>query len=269
MDENQINSFDDEQESVVEAYVPSEDVEVEVKEPEQIEKKLEISEKPEAAEPEKQKQSAEENAKYAKIRRDAEEKARVKAEDEVIAKLYGESHGIRTMAEYNVAIEAQKEAEQLAELEERGIEPDYIKQLIDSDPDVREARQIKEQRQKEQAENANRIEFLEYFKEANGRDFDTSKDEIPMEAWELTLKGVPLKQAYALTEAKMLRAELNRLKSVQKTETVNRLNSESSTGSIEETPNNTGALTEEMIEHMSPQELMKRWPEVKKLTKMK
>lgn len=187
---------------------------------------------PETATPEPA-QSAEENAKYAKVRRDAEEKARAKAQDDTIAELYGESHGIHTMADYKSAVAAQKEAERLAEMQEKGVDPDYLKTLIESDPEVKSARQLLADQKQKDADTANRLEFLDYFKESNGRDYDATKDEIPMETWELTLKGVPLKQAYTLTEAKMLRAELAALKAGKTAEETNRKNADSSPGNID------------------------------------
>lgn len=205
-------------------------VEVQAVEPEHVEPDTSVT--PEAAEPERAKQTPEENAAFAKVRREAEERARVKAEDDVIARLYGESHGIKTMAEYNAAIEAQKEAERIAELEERGIDPEFINKLIDSSPDVVEARQIKEKHKKEQADIANRTEFLNHFKKEYGREFDFDKDEIPMEAWEMTLKGMPLKDAFEIAQAKILRAELAAVKSGQAAQEVNEKNARRSPGAI-------------------------------------
>lgn len=215
------NPVDAGQETVVESH----EAQVETSEPVE-------SGSPEVAEPEKAKQTPEENALFAKVRREAEERARAKAEDEVIAKLYGETHGIRTMAEYNAAIEAQREAERLAELEEKGIDPEYFKSLIESVPEVKEARRIKSEREREQAETQNYIEFLDHFKTVNGREYDGAKDVLPEEVWQLTSSGMPLKMAYDIAEAKMLRAELNALKSEKTAKETNQKNASKSPGAI-------------------------------------
>lgn len=81
---------------------------------------------------EKPVQSAEENAKYAAIRREAEQKAAAKAKDEMIAEMYGESHGIYTYADYQKALAEQKAAEERQQFQdETGLDPNRIQPLIE------------------------------------------------------------------------------------------------------------------------------------------
>lgn len=85
------------------------------------EQALESGNNEEVAEP--QRQDAETNAQYAKMRRDYEAKvaaAEMKAKDEMIARIYGDSHGIKTFAEYEKAV---REAELEQEAEEAGMDP--------------------------------------------------------------------------------------------------------------------------------------------------
>lgn len=93
-------------------------------------------------------QSAEENAKYAQVRREAEQKAYQKAQDELIASMYGESHGIYTKADYDKAIAEAKAAEERAKIQEKiGVDPDELKPIFqnwkETDPDFQELKAIR------------------------------------------------------------------------------------------------------------------------------
>lgn len=97
-------------------------------------------------------QSPEENAKFAAVRREAEARAR----DAVIAELYGESHGIKTYADYQRAIaEQQAEAERVRIYSETGIDPDALKPVFEqwkqSDPDIQELKAIRAEKNITQA----------------------------------------------------------------------------------------------------------------------
>lgn len=82
---------------------------------------LESENTEEVAEP--QRQDAQTNAQYAKMRREYEAKmqaAEIKAKDDMVARIYGESHGIKTFAEYEKAV---RDAELQQEAEEAGMDP--------------------------------------------------------------------------------------------------------------------------------------------------
>jgi len=89
-------------------------------------------------------QSAELNSQYAEIRRSTEQKTK----DAMIAEMYGESHGIKTYADYQKAMsEQQKEAERAQIQEETGIDPDTLQntfeKLKENDPDFQELKAIR------------------------------------------------------------------------------------------------------------------------------
>lgn len=91
---------------------------------------------------EKPVQSAEDNARFAEIRRKAESEAK----DKVIAEMYGESHGIKTYAEYQKAIQEQQQAEQREQFQQQyGIDPSVIdervKQQLENHPAVQTAKE--------------------------------------------------------------------------------------------------------------------------------
>lgn len=74
--------------------------------------------------------------------------ATAKAKDELIAEMYGETHGIYTYADYQKALAEQKAAEQKAKLQEEiGIDPDALKPVFqqwkESDPDFQELKAIR------------------------------------------------------------------------------------------------------------------------------
>lgn len=91
-------------ENVSEVAEPTEQVESQ----EQVEQESVTTE--EVAEPQHEKsvQDAETNAMFAKVRREAEQKAAQKAKDDMIAEMYGESHGIYTYADYQLVLQRQK-----------------------------------------------------------------------------------------------------------------------------------------------------------------
>lgn len=99
----------------------------------------------------------------------------------------------------NEFIEAYKkwrEQEQLNQLIQQNIPEELAQEILETRKlraQIEEERKVKEQQEKENEEFAN---FFDYFREANGRDFDASKDQIPQEVWEANANGVPLKYAY-------------------------------------------------------------------------
>ncbi len=231
----------------------------------QIEQQPEQSVNVEVAEPqqEKQVQSQEDNAKYAAIRREAEAKARAKAKDEMISEMYGESHGIHTYADYQKTLEQQAEQERRQQLEQQGIDPSVFDEYVNNNPTVKQAKELLKQQELQQRQTQEYGEFLEYYRNENGKDFNPSIDKIPQEVWEMNAKGKSLVDAYAYHDNKQLRAKLKAFET-------NQLNANSSPGSV----TGNGAikdttLTPEMIENMTTEQLMARWSEVKKVTGMK
>ena len=88
-------------------------------------------------------QDAEINAKFAEMRRKIEAaELREKEQNAWVEKTYGESHGIKTLDEYQRFIERERER---AYYEERGVDPDVVDELVnkklDSHPSVIAAKQ--------------------------------------------------------------------------------------------------------------------------------
>jgi hypothetical protein len=168
-----------------------------------------------------------------------------------------------TVPEYLKAVEdydRQQEIESLAS--QRNLDPELAEELYLLRQD-RKQREVQHQTQaQKEKQNQEFQEFFKYFEGVNKRPF-SDKDEIPAEVWNANAQGIPLKYAYAEHHANQLESKLQ----LQQT---NQANSNTSTGSVTGNGASTmGELTPEMIENMSPNELMKRWGEAKKLFKMK
>lgn len=148
------------------------------------------SENGEVATPQKEEkpaQSAEENAVYAKIRREAEQKAYAKAQDELIAKMYGESHNIHTVAEYEAAIREQEIRQQY---ENKDLPEDVINEIVES----KKFRENYDAEQKAKEQQAQKQKDLQDFITAFP---DVKPDDIPVEVWQANANGIPLRYAYA------------------------------------------------------------------------
>jgi len=178
-------------------------------------------------------QTPEENAKFAEIRRKYEAdkvEAEAKAQDALIAKMYGESHGIKTVAEYEEAMAKQAERAEIERIqEETNYSEEDAKEVLEARRIRKENEQAKleaESRQKqEEKEKQNNLEFLDFFKSENGREFDSEKDKLDVAIWQSVSNGTPLKYAY-------IEHELKQLKLGSKVADKNTINSESTIGSV-------------------------------------
>jgi hypothetical protein len=156
-------------------------------------------------------QTKEENANYAKIRREAEAKAEVKARDSVISEMYGQSHGIHTYADYQKALQEQ-------EMKDKGVDPETVKKYVEEHPDVKAAREYRQNQEKEAKQKAEFVEFFNKFP-------DVKPDSIPAEVWAENAKGVPLRYAYADYALQQQKADADKAKA-------NETNAKSSMGSV-------------------------------------
>lgn len=216
-------------------------------------------------------QSAEENAKFAEIRRQAE----AKAKDKVISEMYGEEYGIHTYDEYQKALKEQERVNReeaiRQEYADKGLPEDLLNELVLSKQERLEREAEKQSQQAKQFVDRNRLDFLDWYQSENGKAFDANSDTIPDEVWKQSelyeksqgREGKSLMDAYAHYEIKQLKSKLS-------AQEVNKINAESSTGSV----TGNGAtkdieLTPELINSMSPKELAGRWQEVRKVFKMK
>jgi len=123
---------------------------------------------------------------------------------EEIAKEYG-----MTPDEYIQAVKADREQQKLNELVQQNIPEELAQEIISN----RQFREQWEAQQKQQAEerkkDADLNEFLDVFKQNNGRAYDPDKDNLPDSVWEDVANGKSLADAYTRHENQQLK---NRIK---------------------------------------------------------
>ena len=211
---------------------------------------------------EKPAQSAEENAKFASLRREYEQKiaqAEQKAIDAEYSRLYGDSHGIHSKADYDkaIALQEQEEHDQTIreEYEANGLPEDVVSELVEWKKSREQSKAEQEAKQQQEKQQAEMQDFIKKYP-------NVKPDDIPVEVWQVNASGVPLRYAYAdyANDQATKAEEIAR---------ANAENAKSSTGSVSGLGGQSTALTQEMVDNMSPQELSSRWGEVKKLFKMK
>jgi len=161
--------------------------------------------------PEKPKQSPEENARFAEVRRKAQAEADAKAQDAVIERLYGKTHGIHTMAEYEAAVAEENARAEAAKIAADNAIPEPIAKELYESRKEREERQKSEKEAAEKAaeterKNAEYAAFFDLFKRENGRDFDANTDNLPQDVWDAVKAGTPIKYAYMEHRLSQLRA---------------------------------------------------------------
>jgi hypothetical protein len=215
-------------------------------------------------------QSAEDNAKFAAIRREAEQKAATKAKDEMIAEMYGESHGIYTYADYQKALADQKAQEQRQQFQdENGFDPDVIKpvveQMLKSDPRY----QRLEQMEREANVSTAVSKFSEEFPELGIKSFDdiAKLPNIDKMYEYVNSKGLSLNDAYKLANYGDV---VSKTAQTAQQEAIKKIaaNGASSPGSLSNVAEET-LLTEEAIEKMTDKERMANWKQIKKVYNMK
>ena len=204
---------------------------------------------------------------YEKAIEKTKQEAYQAARDAYIAEQGYEHNGkpIKTEAEYREALKEVELRKKYAELPE-----DVVNELIESKKFREQSESERRTKAEHEKKSAEFSEFFEAFKIENGRDFNSATDTIPPEVWELNAKGKSLADAYAIHLSKQLKTKVAKYEAKLKAQETNAANADSTPGSV--TGNGStkeASLTPEMIENMTPDELMKRWPEVKKVMKMR
>ncbi len=162
---------------------------------------------------EKPKQSAEENAKWAETRRRIEKDAKDNAIKE-LAKINNWGDDINSWDSYQKAV---TEARVAKEAEEKGIDPEFLKEHEELQAKVKK---YSEQEKKQKMY----LEFRDTFP-------DTSFTDIPRDIWDEGHKNFNLADLYARHEIKRIRAEQKKAK---ETEAINKENAEATTGSVKD-----------------------------------
>jgi hypothetical protein len=119
-----------------------------------------------------------------------------------------------TVDQYLQEVKKWKEQQQINELVNQNIPEEYAKEMLENRKfreQIESERKAKEQESKQSEEYG---DFLQYFKQSNGRQFDPEKDAdlLPQEVWQQHEAGVPLKFAYMEHQNNQLQSQLKTLK---------------------------------------------------------
>lgn len=209
----------------------------------------------------------------------ARQEAAQQARDSWIAEQGYEWKGrpIKTEAEYREALQEQ-ELENRIRAQYANVPDDIVNELLEGkrfrEQFQNQQKTIEEQNRKAQAEQDFNVrrdsmydEFLSEFP-----DYDTEEKwaNIPKEVWADSEKWLATggREGRRLADG-LTRHNWQQSIAQQQANDANQANAAASTGSVKTQGIPKGTLTEEMVENMTPQELAARWPEVKKLFKMK
>jgi hypothetical protein len=193
----------------------------------------------------------------------AVERAKQEARDTYIAEQGYEWNGrkITTEADYKKALREQ-------EMQDKGLDPSMVDEYVENNPTVQWAKEFKSQQEAKEFADNHKLEFLEHFKEANGRDYDPAKDSLPEDVWAESEKyeaskgkeGKSLIDSYTRYENQSLKQKLAELEESKKIDAKNEENAQSSTGSISNGGGEQKAhFTREQVAKMSTEEVNKNW----------
>ncbi|MFD0673930.1 hypothetical protein [Cohnella sp. GCM10027633] len=182
----------------------------------------------------------------------ASKKAAQEARDAYIAEQNYEWQGktIKTEAEYKQALQEKALMEQY---QNRGLDDDIVKELVESKR-FREEYQTKQQQQ--QAEEKERADFQAFIKAFP----DAKAEDIPPTVWADVQNGSSLVDAYTRHENQSLKQKLAAIEQQKQIEQQNEANAQSSTGSV--TGNGSAVptfFTKKQVDGMSQSEVNKHW----------
>jgi hypothetical protein len=117
--------------------------------------------------------------------------------------------------EFIGAFREQQEQQQLNELIQQNIPEEYAREMLENRKFRQEFQTKQQESQQQEQQQADFKEFLSYYKDANGKEFDPNKEAIPNEVLEAYQNGTPLKFAYMQHHNAQLQNQLKILKQNQ------------------------------------------------------
>lgn len=118
--------------------------------------------------------------------------------------------------EFLEAVKTAREDRQLQELVQQNIPEQYAKEMLENRKFRDQLEQEKQQKAEEEKKNSEFAEFFEVFQQANDRNYDPTKDQIPQEVWDMHAQGTPLKYAYMQHHNSQLKSQLQTFKQNEK-----------------------------------------------------
>lgn len=162
----------------------------------------------------------------------AVERAKQEARDAVIAEQGYAWNGkpITTEAEYK---EALQEQEWMQKYQNQDLPEEVVQELIEGRKFREQLQSESKEKQEKEKADADFNDFFQYYKQANGREFNASKDPIPKEVWDIVGQGVPLKFAYMEHRSNELQSQVKVLKQNKENEQKAPIGSVTAHGSTE------------------------------------
>jgi hypothetical protein len=117
--------------------------------------------------------------------------------------------------EYLQAVQVYQEEERLNQLVQQNIPEEYAREILENRKFREQFDNERKTKSEQERQNAEFQDFFQYFKNANGRDFDTNADQIPQEVWDIHAHGVPLKYAFMEHHSNQLSNQIKVLKQNQ------------------------------------------------------
>lgn len=119
------------------------------------------------------KQTPEQDAAFAQMRREAEQARREAQEakqaleqrDKWVAEKFGKTHGIKTFDEYQAALAKEEQEAHEQAMRDQGVDPQLVKQMLQSDPEYQAIKQIAQNAQQQLAQQQGRAVMESQLKE--------------------------------------------------------------------------------------------------------
>lgn len=171
---------------------------------------------------------------------------------------------IKTEAQYKEALKEQE----IRKKYEGKVDDEILQELIESKKFREQYQKQQEESNKQAKQQQDYSEFLEYYEQAHGKEFNHKEDVIPAEVWAEVDKGKSLVDAYTRYENQRLKDQIAELTKQKEIEKQNEENAAASTGSVTgQGGKNTGYFTPEQVEAMSESEVNKHWDVIQKSMK--
>lgn len=101
-----------------------------------------------------------------------------------------------TTEQFIEVFKQQQEQEKLNELIQQNIPEELAQEILENRKFRQQMEQERKSKEQEQEETKQFMDFLDFYKQANGKEFDANTDQLPIEVIEANQNGVPLKYAY-------------------------------------------------------------------------
>jgi len=119
-------------------------------------------------------------------------------------------NGYDNVQEFVTEFRAMQEQAKLDELIQNNIPEEYAREMLESQKFRAEMQKQQEEMKRQEQDRQEYTDFFHAFKDANNRDFDPQKDQIPQEVLDIRAnKGIPLRYAFMEFNQKQMKNQLS------------------------------------------------------------